>query len=125
MSKTVLIVDDSPTIVMSVRVTLEMNGFRVITAASGPVALDMLASGTNPDLIITDINMPQMNGMELIQKIRALPGFRFTPILTLTTESDRTMREECRRLGASGWLVKPITGPDLVGVVRQVLRIAA
>ena len=62
-----------------------------------------------------------MGGMELIKNVRALPGFRFTPILTLTTESNAAKRDEGKKLGATGWLVKPVSGPDLVKVIKQVL----
>lgn len=121
MSKTILIVDDSATMVMSVRSTLEMNGFTVETAPDGVQALTKLKGGVKPDLIITDINMPNMGGLELIKNVRALPGFRFTPILTLTTESQAEKRDEGKRLGATGWLVKPVAGPDLIKVVKQVV----
>ncbi len=121
MTKTILIVDDSATMVMSVRSTLEMNGFKVETAGDGLAALGKLKAGLKPDLIITDINMPKMGGLELIKSVKALPGFRFTPILTLTTESRSDRRDEGKKLGATGWLVKPISGPDLVKVIKQVL----
>jgi two-component system chemotaxis response regulator CheY len=121
MGKKILIVDDSPTMTMSVKSSLQMNGFEVKTAADGVQALILLKGGLKPDLIITDINMPNMGGMELIKNIKALPGFRFVPILTLTTESDASKRDEGKRLGATGWLVKPISGVDLLKVIRQVL----
>ena len=121
MPQTIFIVDDSPTMTMSVKSSLEMNGFAVQTAPDGVQALGLLKGGLKPDLIITDIHMPNMDGLELIGNIRALPGFRFTPILTLTTESDASKRDEGKRLGATGWLVKPVSGTDLVNVVRQVL----
>ncbi|MCH7629416.1 MULTISPECIES: response regulator [Novosphingobium] len=125
MPKTILIVDDSPTMIMSVRATLEMNGYRVEAASDGARALAALNGGLRPDLIITDINMPNMGGLDFIRNARSLAGCRFTPILTLTTESERAKRDESRRLGATGWLVKPISGPDLLGVIRQVLPLAA
>ena len=121
MTKTILIVDDSATMVMSVRATLEINGFKVETASDGVAALGKLKAGLKPDLIITDINMPKMGGLELIKSVKALPGFRFTPILTLTTESRSDRRDEGKKLGATGWLVKPVSGPDLVKVIKQVL----
>lgn len=121
MSKTIFLVDDSVTMLMSVKATLEMNGFKVETAGDGVQALNKLKGGVKPDLIITDINMPNMGGLELIKNIRALPGFRFTPILTLTTESQAAKRDEGKKLGATGWLVKPIAGPDLVKVIKQVV----
>jgi two-component system chemotaxis response regulator CheY len=82
MSKKILLVDDSPTMTMSVKSSLQMNGFEVKTAADGVQALTLLKGGLNPDLIITDINMPNMGGLELIKNVMALPGFRFVPILT-------------------------------------------
>ncbi len=121
MSKCILIVDDSVTMVMSVKSTLEMNGYKVETAGDGIAALDKIKSGLKPDLIITDINMPKMGGLELIKNVKALPGFRFTPILTLTTESKSDKRDEGKKLGATGWLIKPISGPDLVKVIKQVV----
>jgi two-component system chemotaxis response regulator CheY len=121
MAKIIFLVDDSVTMLMSVKTTLEMNGFKVETAGDGVQALNKLKGGVKPDLIITDINMPNMGGMELIKNVRALPGFRFTPILTLTTESNAAKRDEGKKLGATGWLVKPVSGPDLVKVIKQVL----
>jgi two-component system chemotaxis response regulator CheY len=121
MAKRILIVDDSPTMTMSVKSSLQMNGFEVKTAADGVQALTLLKGGLKPDLIITDINMPNMGGLELIKNVKALPGFRFVPILTLTTESDSSKRDEGKRLGATGWLVKPISGGDLIKVIKQVL----
>jgi two-component system chemotaxis response regulator CheY len=107
--------------VMSVKATLEMNGFKVETAGDGEAALNRIKGGLKPDLIITDINMPKMGGLELIKNVKALPGFRFTPILTLTTESRSDRRDEGKKLGATGWLVKPVSGPDLIKVIKQVL----
>ena len=104
MARKILIVDDSLTMLMSLKTTLSMNGFDVETANNGKAALEKLKNGVKPNLIITDINMPEMGGLELIGKIRALPGFRFTPILTLTTESEITKRDEGKRQGATGWL---------------------
>jgi two-component system, chemotaxis family, chemotaxis protein CheY len=121
MSKRIFIVDDSATMVMSVRNNLEIAGFTVDSAHDGEDALQKLQSGTKPDLIITDINMPKMDGFELIANVRRLPGFRFTPILTLTTESQADRRAEAKRLGATGWLVKPVGGADLVKIIKQVV----
>jgi two-component system chemotaxis response regulator CheY len=121
MAATILVVDDSVTMLMSLKAALSMNGFVVETAGHGQAALDKLKSGLKPNLILTDINMPVMGGMELIGKVRALPAFRFIPILTLTTESEASKRDEGKRLGATGWLVKPIAGDDLVKVIKKVL----
>jgi two-component system chemotaxis response regulator CheY len=118
---TVLVVDDSVTMVLSLKTNLTMHGFQVQTAGNGQAALDLLHSGLKPSLIITDVNMPIMGGIELIGKVRALPGLKYVPILTLTTESEAGKRNEGKRAGATGWLVKPIAGDDLIAVVRKVL----
>ena len=120
MSKLIFVVDDSSTMLMSVKASLEMHGFKVETASDGVQALDRLNS-MSPDLIITDMNMPRMGGTELIQALRAMAKFRFTPILTLTTESESGKRDEAKRLGATGWLVKPVPANDLVRIIKQVV----
>jgi two-component system, chemotaxis family, chemotaxis protein CheY len=117
----VLVVDDSVTMVLSLKTTLSLHGFQVETASNGQEALGKLQAGLKPGLILTDINMPVMGGMELIRKVRALPGLKFIPILTLTTESEAAKRSEGKLAGATGWLVKPVSGNDLVGVMRKVL----
>ncbi len=119
MPKTIFIIDDSQTMLMSVKHTLEMSGFKVETAQDGLEAFNRLKAGLKPDLIITDINMPNMNGLEFIRNARTL--LRFTPILTLTTESQAAKRDEAKKLGATGWLVKPVAGQDLLKVIKQVL----
>ncbi len=121
MAKTILIVDDSATMLMSLKSALSLGGFQVETATNGQVALDKLKAGLKPNLILTDINMPVMGGLEMIGKVRAMPSCRFFPILTLTTESETAKRDEGRRLGATGWLVKPVSGADLLKVIKQVL----
>ena len=117
--KHVFLVDDSATMLMSLKGTLEMSGFKVDTAGDGQAALDRLKTGLKPDLIITDINMPRMDGIQLISEARKL--LRFTPILALTTESQQGKRDEAKKNGATGWLVKPVGGSDLVKVIKQVL----
>ncbi|RNE92656.1 response regulator [Marichromatium sp. AB32] len=121
MSKTILVVDDSATMVMSLKASLEIAGFTVETAGDGVQAISKLKSGIKPDLILTDINMPNMGGIDFIRNARALPGMRFTPILALTTESQQAKRDEAKKLGATGWLVKPVGGADLIKVIKQVL----
>ncbi|GKQ56203.1 response regulator (plasmid) [Sphaerotilus sulfidivorans] len=117
--KHVFLVDDSATMLMSLKGTLEMSGFKVDTAGDGQAALDRIKTGLKPDLIITDINMPRMDGIQLIREARKL--LRFTPILALTTESQQGKRDEAKKNGATGWLVKPVGGSDLVKVIKQVL----
>jgi len=121
MAKTIMVVDDSATMLMSLKNGLEIGGFSVITAADGVLALQKLQTGPKPELIITDINMPNMGGIEFIAHARKLPGLRFIPILALTTESQQSKRDEAKKLGATGWLVKPIAGADLIKIIKQVL----
>lgn len=121
MAKTILVVDDSSTMLMSLKNSLEIAGFNVLTASDGAIALEKLKTGPKPDLIITDINMPNMGGIEFIGKARTTPGFRFIPILVLTTESQQAKRDDAKKLGATGWLVKPVSGTDLTKIIKQVL----
>jgi two-component system, chemotaxis family, chemotaxis protein CheY len=119
MPKTILVVDDSAVMLSSVKQNLTLAGFNVETAADGLEAFNRLKAGLKPDLVITDINMPRMNGIEFIKNARTL--LRFTPILALTTESQADKRDEAKRNGATGWMVKPVGGADLVKTIKQVL----
>jgi two-component system, chemotaxis family, chemotaxis protein CheY len=121
MAKTIMIVDDSALMRSSLKANLELAGYRVEFAGDGVLALNQFKAGVKPDLIITDINMPNMGGLELIRNLRTLPGFRFMPVLVLTTESQQEKKDEAKKNGATGWLVKPVSGPDLVKVIKQVL----
>lgn len=115
-----MLVDDSATILMSMSAVLTKQGFEVTTASHGADALGKLRSA-RPDLIISDLNMPTMDGMTFVREARKLPGVRFTPILMLTTESEPAKRQEARAAGATGWLVKPVSSDALLTVIRQVL----
>ena len=119
--KTILIVDDSATILMSLNDILTKAGFKVEQANNGDAALTKLKGGLKPALMITDLNMPKMNGIELIRATRALPGMRFVPILMLTTESQQAMRDEGKKAGATGWLVKPVAPEQFLGAIEKVL----
>lgn len=119
MSKRVLAVDDSKTMRDMVSFTLKGAGYEVLVADDGVNALSAL-SGENVDLIITDVNMPNMNGIELVQKLRGDPRFRATPILILTTESDDGLKQQGRAAGATGWIVKPFVPEKLLKVVNKV-----
>ena len=118
--KTIHLVDDSATMLMSMEMLLKRAGYDVIKSENAQVALTMLQTAT-PKLIITDLNMPGMNGIELIKEIKKNSKFRFTPILMLTTESQQTKREEAKRAGATGWLVKPVEPDQLIAVVKQLV----
>ncbi len=116
----ILLVDDSPTILTSMSVILESDGYVTETAANAENALDKIRNGLSPALVITDYHMPGMHGVQLIQALRTLQPLRFTPMLVLTTESQQEKRDEARKAGATGWLVKPVQADKLLQVVRQV-----
>ena len=119
--KTIMLVDDSKTMLMSMEALLKKASYGSQTADSGENALKILQSGAKPNLIITDLNMGAMNGIELIRQARKIPALRFVPILMLTTESQASKRLEAKAAGASGWLVKPANGPQLLEVLAQLL----
>jgi two-component system, chemotaxis family, chemotaxis protein CheY len=118
--KTVMLVDDSPTMLMSIKAVLTKAGLAVETAKDGQEALDRVKAGLKPDLVISDVNMPRMDGISFVREARKA-GLRFAPILMLTTESEQAKRDEAKRAGATGWLTKPVAPEALLGVVRQVL----
>lgn len=122
MTKKALTVDDSKTMRDMVSFTLKGAGFDVREAADGKDALGVLRD-YKPDVVITDLNMPNMNGFELIRALRADPAHKFTPILMLTTEGDDAKKQEGKTAGATGWVVKPFTPDKLVQVVKKVCGI--
>jgi len=115
----ILIIDDSLTTTLSIKTALTLSGYDVHTANDGPSGIALLDKGYRPDLIITDINMPGMTGLEVIEKVRS--KLRFVPILALSAESAPSVRQEARELGATGWLVKPIRPDELVGVIKKLV----
>lgn len=119
MTKTALTVDDSKTMREMVSFTLKSAGYNVMEAEDGCAALK-LVNGQPIDLIITDLNMPNMNGLELIRALRTQASYKFTPILMLTTESDAEKKNEGRQAGATGWIVKPFNPETLLQVVGKV-----
>ena len=118
--KRILTVDDSSSVRQMVRLTLEEAGFSVVEAVDGQDALGKL--NPPPDLVITDLNMPNVDGIGLIRALRAEAATRFTPILMLTTESQEVKKHEGKAAGATGWIVKPFKPDQLLAVVRKVLR---
>jgi len=120
MGKVVLTVDDSASIRQMVALTLKSAGYEVMEAVDGEDGLGK-ARGRNADLILTDQNMPSMDGLTLIKCLRGLPQYRATPILMLTTESSDAMKSAGRAAGATGWLVKPFDPQKLLEVVRKVI----
>ena len=116
----ILIVDDSAVMRQMVTHTLADAGHQVTAANDGQQALNT-AKNDNFDLVITDINMPVMDGLTLIKQLRALPEYKFTPLLTLTTESSAEKKSEGKQVGATGWIVKPFNPEQLLGVIQRVL----
>lgn len=125
MGKLILIVDDSAVLRASVRYALITAGYEVEEATNGRHALERLEAlcteGNRPALILTDVNMPEMDGIHFIQAAKATP-WRFIPILVLTTESEEQRIQQGRRAGAAGWLVKPFVAQQLLDVVRRFVR---
>ena len=122
MAKTVLSVDDSASIRQMVKLTLTGAGYTVIQAGDGAEGLAK-ARESAVDLVVTDLNMPVMNGLGLIRELRKLPAYKGVPILFLTTESDAAMKQEAKIAGATGWITKPFQQEQLVAVVRKVLGV--
>ena len=116
----VLIVDDSVSIRQMVSFTLRQGGFEVVEACHGQEGLDRLAA-TSVDLIITDLNMPVMDGLTMIRELRAKPAHAGVPILFLTTESDEGVKAQAKAAGATGWVTKPFQPDQLVRIVTKVL----
>lgn len=121
MGKKILIVDDLPTIIMSMRGMLERAGHTVSDAASGEAAVSALKGGLRPDLVITDYHMGAMDGIELVREVRKMANLRFIPVLMVTTELQQAKRLEAKAAGATGWLVKPVQPDALLQVIRQVV----
>jgi two-component system chemotaxis response regulator CheY len=120
--KKIFLVDDSTTILLSIGAILTKAGYEFEKASSADEGLKLLNGGLKPDLLITDLNMPGMNGIEFIKEIRKLPNYRFMPILFLTTESQQSKRDEAKAAGASGWLVKPVNADQLIGTIKLVIK---
>ncbi|MCB6179273.1 response regulator [Rhodobacter sp. Har01] len=119
--KNILLVDDSATVLASMRQVLERGGYAVEACTAPELALTRLNGGYRPDMVITDLNMPGMDGIAFITAARRLPPCRFIPILVLTTESGQVQRDRAKAAGATGWLVKPVAPEKLFDVLRQVL----
>jgi two-component system chemotaxis response regulator CheY len=117
---TILAVDDSNSMRQMVSFTLKQAGHDVTEAADGVEALE-LAKGNSYNLIISDVNMPRMDGISLIKQLRTLPNYKFTPLLMLTTESGSDKKQEGKAAGATGWIVKPFNPDQLLATVKRVL----
>ena len=120
MSK-ILTVDDSASVRQMVSFTMRNAGYEVVEAVDGKDGLSKVAN-EKFDLIITDLNMPNMDGIQMITEIRSLSGYAFTPVLMLTTESQAEKKDAGRKAGATGWIVKPFNTTQLVGVVKKLIK---
>jgi two-component system chemotaxis response regulator CheY len=120
MAKTILSVDDSASMRQMVKLTLSGAGYEVIEACDGRDALNKASAGP-VNMVVTDLNMPEMDGLSLIRELRKMPTFTGTPIVFLTTESDDSKKSEAKAAGATGWITKPFQQEQLLAVVRKVL----
>lgn len=120
MAQTIMTVDDSASVRQMVCFVLKQNGYEVIEAVDGADALRKLAT-QKVNMIITDLNMPNLDGIGLIKGARALPACKFIPIIMLTTESQDSKKQEGKNAGASGWIVKPFKAEQLMAVIKKVL----
>ena len=121
MGKTVLVVDDSVSMRQIVSFTLKGAGYQVVEAEDGKEALEKLNGGAKPNLIITDLNMPNIDGISLIKAVREMPAHKVTPILMLTTESSEDKKKEGKSVGATGWVVKPFNPDQMLATINKVM----
>ncbi len=121
MEKTVMIIDDSASMRMLVSFTLQDAGYTVIEATNGREAIKM-ADNPGISMFITDLNMPVMDGIDLIRELRSRAGNKFTPILILTTESQDSKRHEAINAGCSGWITKPFTPIELISAICRLAK---
>lgn len=120
-TKRILTVDDSSSVRQMVSFTLQKAGYEVTEAVDGQDGLAKVGGGKF-DLIITDLNMPNVDGIQLITAVRKLPGYSFVPILMLSTESQAEKKDAGRKAGATGWIVKPFNAEQLIAVVQKLVK---
>jgi two-component system chemotaxis response regulator CheY len=120
MSRKIMTVDDSASVRKMISFTLKQHGYEVVEAVNGTEALRKLKE-EKIDMLITDINMPELDGIDLVRKVRDNPSYKFIPIIILTTEAQAGKKEEAKAAGATGWIVKPFRPEQLAAVVRKVL----
>ncbi|MBN2892545.1 MAG: response regulator [Bacteroidales bacterium] len=123
MNKTILIVDDSESIREFLVFALSNHGFNVLSGINGKDGLKYFTNYTKEiDLVITDLHMPEMDGIQLIEEIRKLEKFKHLPILFLTTESGLEQKMKAKKAGATGWIIKPISPEKIIGILNKCLR---
>jgi len=121
MARIIMTADDSPSMRQMIAFTLQNAGYQVIEAVDGRDALDRL-SGAPVEMLITDLNMPNIDGIELIRRVRTLPQYKYLPIIMVTTESDDSRKQQGRTAGATGWIVKPFRGEQLVALAKRFVK---
>ncbi|OEH85625.1 two-component system response regulator [Desulfuribacillus stibiiarsenatis] len=126
MNKLIFIVDDSRTVRASLEYTLKKDGYEVIAAEDGQDGLNKInqlnTQGKRPAMIISDINMPNLDGIGFITEVKKIPSMKFIPVLVLTTESQEEKKMEGKKAGAAGWLVKPFQPEQLIAVVKKFVK---
>lgn len=118
---TILAVDDSASMRQMVSFTLQGAGHQVIEAEDGVIAYDLAMKTNNVDLVLSDVNMPNMDGLQLIKALRSTENYKFTPMLMLTTESTKEKKMEGKAAGATGWIVKPFNPEQLLATINKVI----
>lgn len=120
MAKTILVVDDSASLRQVVSIALKGAGYDVIEACDGVDALSKL-KGTRVNLVISDVNMPNMDGITFVKEMKKLPEFKFTPVIMLTTEGQESKKQEGQAAGAKAWVVKPFQPPQMLAAVAKLI----
>lgn len=120
MAKTIMIVDDSASLRQVVSIALKGAGYQTIEACDGKDALSKL-NGSKIHLIISDVNMPNMDGITFVKNLKAIPAYKFTPVIMLTTESQDTMKAEGRAAGAKAWVIKPFKPEQMLDAVAKLV----
>ncbi len=121
MPATILTADDSPSMRQMIAFTLENAGYQVIEAVDGKDALERLTKAP-VQMLVTDLNMPNLDGIELIRRVRTLPQYKYIPIIMVTTESEDSRKQQGKAAGATGWIVKPFRAEQLVAVAKRFLK---
>lgn len=121
MPGTILTADDSASMRQLIAFTLQNAGYQVVEAVDGKDALERLSSAA-VQMVITDLNMPNLDGIELIRRVRALPQYKYVPIIMVTTESEESKKQQGKAAGATGWIVKPFRSEQLVALAKRFLK---
>jgi two-component system chemotaxis response regulator CheY len=122
MAKTILVVDDSGTVRQQVSMALKQAGFAIVEAADGQEALAAIESNRAIDMVVCDVNMPVLNGLEMVEKVKGNPEHKALPILMLTTEGQPSMIKRAKAAGAVGWIVKPFDASQLVQTAKHLTK---